>query len=231
MLQPAEIMQKNHIEVKENNMYFLDSCDEWNNIHPEDLWIYNKLFLSRVLGYNCGPSGVSVPRPDFYIVRPSFNLIGMGRLSRIEFIEDNTENYHPSEFWCEIFEGEHLSVDFYQRKSELVVKGYRNKDNPFYKWDKWEKIDRNIEYPEILTKLHGNYDWINCEFIGNNLIEVHFRRNPDFRYGNNIAIPVWDDVNVLNSSKYRYIEDRDYLRKGFFIDTWDRNPKKSSDLP
>jgi hypothetical protein len=50
-------------------MYLLDGNDEWNNIHHDDLWIYNKLFLSRVLGYTCGPSGTTVPKSDFYIKR------------------------------------------------------------------------------------------------------------------------------------------------------------------
>ena len=35
----------------------------------------------------------------------------MSRLSRIEFIENSTEHLHPSEFWCEVFIGEHLSID------------------------------------------------------------------------------------------------------------------------
>jgi len=38
-------------------MYHLDVNDEWNAIHHDDLWIYNKLQLSRILGYNCGPVG------------------------------------------------------------------------------------------------------------------------------------------------------------------------------
>jgi hypothetical protein len=59
-------------------MYYLEGNDEWNKIHPLDLWTYNKLFLSRMLGYNCGPIGTTVPKSDFYIVRPSFNLLGMG---------------------------------------------------------------------------------------------------------------------------------------------------------
>jgi hypothetical protein len=63
--------------------------------------------------------------------------------------------------------------------------------------------------------LKGDYDWINCEFIGNQLIEVHFRRNPDFRYDNSVAIPVWDDEKVENM---RFIEDSDYLRKGFYVE-------------
>jgi hypothetical protein len=199
-------------------MYLLGLDEEWENIHPNDLWVYNKLFLSRTLGYNCGPSGVPVPKSDFYIIRPSFNLMGMSRFSRIEYIEKDTENYHPSEFWCEIFEGEHLSVDFYKKQVNLVIKGYKNPENPLYKWEKWERVERNIEFPKILGDLAGNYDWFNCEFIGGHLIEVHFRRNPNFRYGNNVAIPVWDDENILNSSDYTYIQDQSFLRKGFLID-------------
>ena len=195
-------------------IYFPDCDDEWNQIHPSDLWVYNKLFLSRVLGYTCGPSGTTVPKPDFYIVRPSFNILGMGRFARKEWIEFNTDHIHPAEFWCEIFTGEHLSVDFRNQKSELVVVGHKKENDPYYKWEKWERIDKNIEFPEILKDLKGNYEWINCEFIGGNLIEVHFRKNPDFRYGNTVAIPVWDEENVENMS---FIEDNDYLRKGFFI--------------
>jgi hypothetical protein len=199
-------------------MYHLNSENEWNSIHSQDLWVYNKLFLSRVLGYTCGPVGSPVPRPSFYIIRPSFNILGMGRFSRIEYIEKYTDSYHPSEFWCEIFEGEHLSVDFQNKEPKLIVKGHRKKENPLYKWDKWEIVNRNVQFPEVLDSLQGDYEWINCEFIGNKLIEVHFRRNSDFRYDNTVAIPVWDDSEPLNSNKFKYIEDEDYRRKGFFID-------------
>ena len=197
-------------------MYFSESSAEWNFIHNEDLWVYNKLFLSRVLEYNCGPAGVSVPRPDFYIVRPSMNILGMGRFSRIEYLENNTEHLHPSEFWCEVFVGEHLSVDYYKKQSSLIVRGIRELDSPLYKWSKWEKIEKKVKFPSILEKLVGNYDWINCEFIRNNLIEVHFCRNSDFRHGNTVAIPVWEE-NIIIDSKYRYIKEEDYYRKGFLI--------------
>ena len=196
-------------------MYLIEGNDEWNHIHSEDLWIYNKLFLSRVLGYTCGPTGTTVPQPDFYIVRPMVNLLGMGRFARKEWIGKYTDQFHPAEFWCEIFKGEHLSVDFYQQKAELVVLGTRDSDVPYYKWKKWEKIERDIPFPKILNKLKGDYDWINCEFIGDKLIEVHFRQNPDFRYGNSVAIPVWNDEKVDNMT---FIEDSDYLRKGFYIE-------------
>jgi hypothetical protein len=198
-------------------MYCLDGNDEFNQIHHEDLWVYNKLQLSRSLGYVCGPVGTTVPKPDFYIVRPSINFLGMGRFARIEWIENHTDRFHPGEFWCEIFKGEHLSVDFKDKKSKLVVRGTKNQNSPMYKWEKWEKIDRNIEFPHILSQLTGNYEWINCEFINNHLIEVHFRQNPDFRYGNSIAIPVWYDDDPNKSENLSYIEDSDYYRRGFYI--------------
>jgi hypothetical protein len=199
-------------------MYPLDCYEEWKHIHNEDLWVYNKLFLNHILGHLCGPAGVPVPFSGYYIVRPSINLLGMGRFSRIEWLEKETDHLHPAEFWCEIFNGTHLSVDFYQKKSSLVVVGEKNTEDPLYKWSKWYKIEKNIEFPVVLSNIKGNYDWINCEFIDNKLIEVHFRRNPDFRYGNSIAIPVWKEEKVKKIENLTFIEDQDYLRKGFYID-------------
>jgi hypothetical protein len=210
-------------------MYYTDPIDEWNSIHKDDLWVYNKLFLAHSLGHLCGPVGTPVPSQDYYIVRPSINLLGMGRFSRIEWIDYCTDHFHPSEFWCEIFHGEHISVDFNNKKAELVVLGDRYDNDSLYKWKKWTKIDRDIKFPTILNNLKGNYEWINCEFIGNNLIEVHFRQNPDFRYGNTVAIPVWrgEENEIKNLT---FVKDEDYLREGFYIDTRDSNPVKSSDF-
>ena len=211
-------------------MYPINSLEEWNNIHIEDLWVYNKLILNSRLRHLCGPTGVPVPYSGYYIVRPSINLLGMGRFSRIEWIEKETEHFHPSEFWCELFDGTHYSVDYNNKHSELVVIGERDANNPLYKWKKWTRVKKNFLFPELLDNLKGNYEWINCEFIGNKLIEVHFRRNPDFRYGNSIAIPVWNDLDTTKEENLIYIEDEDYLRKGFYVDFRDSNPVKSSDL-
>jgi hypothetical protein len=198
-------------------MYCLDSKDEWTIIHQDDLWVYNKLILSIKLGHLCGPTGVPVPYEGDYVVRPMFNLLGMGRNARIEYIKDSTEHFHPSEFWSEIFYGQHLSVDFYKKESKLVVEGIKDHNDPLYKWSKWQKISKTVEFPEVLSNLKGNYDWINCEFIGDKLIEVHFRQNPDFRYGNTVAIPVWDQNSIKSGQEYTYILDEDYHRKGFYI--------------
>ncbi len=198
-------------------MYFLECDDEWNQIHPSDLWVYNKLFLSRILGYTCGPAGTTVPKSDFYIVRPSFNLFGMSRFARKEWIKKRTDDMHPSEFWCEIFEGEHLSVDYHNQKQDLVILGTKNENDPIHQWSEWKKVSKMVDFPDILKNLNKNYEWINCEFIGEHLIEVQFRRNPNFRYENTIAIPVWDKKMEKNYEGYRFIEDPSYERKGFWV--------------
>ena len=199
-------------------MYHLDSSDEWKSIHPEDLWVYNKLFLNHRLGHLCGPIGVPVPYSGYYIVRPSINLLGMGRYSRKEWIYKDTEKFHPSEFWCEMFYGDHYSVDYQNKESKLVVLGEKDEEDPLYRWKKWTKMNFKVGFPPVLNSLKGDYEWINCEFIGNHLIEVHFRRNPDFRYGNTVAIPVWNDQKIENIDNLTFIEDKDYLRRGFYID-------------
>jgi hypothetical protein len=161
---------------------------------------------------------VYVPIPNHYIVRPSINFLGMGRFSRMEWIPNKTDHFHPSEFWCERFYGEHISVDFKDKESKLVVIGERDADNPLYKWKKWTKIDKKVEFPSLLDDLVGNYEYINCEFIGDKLIEVHFRQNPDFRYGNTVAIPVWKGEKIETIKNLSFVRDEDYLREGFYID-------------
>ena len=205
------VIQRKNVIVDKDGRYKLTVEDEWSSIHPQDLWVYNKLQVSRVLGYECGPIGLLVPRPDFYIIRPCINFMGMGRHARIEYLNGDTEHLHPGEFWCEVFEGEHISVDYYKGQQELTVRGVRDPQDPLYKWKKWYKVDREIPLPKLLQNL--DYDWINCEFIGDKLIEIHLRGNPDFRYNNDSVIPVWEGDDVKT-----YIEDNDYHRLGFIID-------------
>ena len=35
----------------------MDDDDVWELAHEEDLWIFDKLILSKRLGYQCGPVG------------------------------------------------------------------------------------------------------------------------------------------------------------------------------
>ena len=193
--------------------------EEWEGIHVDDLWVYDKLILSKKLGYTCGPSGVDVPKAGRYVVRPITNYRGMGREATIEWIWDNTDHLHPSEFWCEVFEGEHISVDYFMGQSDLVVRGVRS-SNELYKWDYWERVDWRIPFPDVLKDLKGNYSWINLEMIDGKVIEVHFRRNSDFLHGNTMMIPVWSGgihMKLPEDQEWRYIPEEDYHREGYWI--------------
>ena len=171
----------------------------WNNCKNNDLWIFDKLFVARRSGYICGPSGIPVPNSGEYFVKPVTNIEGMGKFARKEYLEKYTDHLHPGEFWCEIFKGEHLSVDYKKGQPILSVIGTPDKKHPYQRFIKWEKIKYSIPFPQILLdeNIHLRYPIINCEFIGGNLIEVHLRGNPDFAYDNTEMIPVWKDQEWL----------------------------------
>jgi hypothetical protein len=60
--------------------------------------------------------------------------------------------------------------------------------------------------PDILKKFANKYEWINCEYIGGKLIEVHFRHNEDFEGGITHFIPVWEGETIDPPDDYRYRE-------------------------
>lgn len=190
----------------------------WADLSPEHMWIYDKLILSKKLGYTCGPVGIDVPKPGWYIVRPIMNLMGLGFGAEKIWIEKDTDNLSIGYFWCEWFEGRHLSVDYYKGKPILCVEGFKDSEELMY-WDAWSVIldIRNyLPIPEILKDIP--YDYINCEFIGGKLIECQLRRNLDFQWNNSEFIPVWEGENINPPNGWRYVEYPDlHGRIGAFI--------------
>ena len=193
----------------------------WASTDPDDLWILDKLIVARKMGYVCGPTGTQVPEPGHYIVRPCVNMIGLGLGAEKKFIVNTTDTFPFGTFWCEFFEGRHFSVDFHYGKQVLCVEGIREKyDTSLTRWDKWVRVDEEFELPGILKTLKKSYEWINCEFIGDKLIEVHLRHNEDFSKGTNIQefIPVWEGERTDPDEGWRYIEYPDlHGRIGAFI--------------
>jgi hypothetical protein len=185
----------------------------WKNAADEDLWLFDKLILARTRGYVCGPVGVDVPKPGYYVIRPITNILGMGRGAFIQWIEQTTDSLPVGYFWCEVFTGRHLSVDYVDRKQSLCVEGFRDEDAPLYKWDRWEKVNDKVTYP-----FNQTFPLLNCEFIGGKLIEVHFRLNPDFREGYKVIHPIWDGEFILWELGLPLVEDREYLRRGFLVE-------------
>ena len=182
----------------------------WNTIDPEHIWVMDKLILSRKLGYSCGPTGMDVPKPNWYIVRPCINAMGLGLGAEKVWLEKDTTHLPLGHFWCEWFEGDHYSIDFLPGwgTKVITVKGFKN-PNTFTKWDKWIKVENKKEHviPRILYPTILQYDTINLEFIEDKLIEVHFRRNEDFDGGITEFIPVWEGQDTNPPKGYQY---RDY---------------------
>jgi hypothetical protein len=177
----------------------------WQTIDPDDIWVLDKLILSRKMFYNCGPVGLDVPRPGFYIVRPCVNMLGLGLGAQQTWIEKNTCDLPVGHFWCEWFEGRHLSIDYHWGKQKLAVEGHKP-DNTFTKWNHWVRVADRIKLPNILKIFTDKYEWINCEYIGGKLIEVHFRRNEDFKGNITHFIPVWQGETINAPDGYTYRE-------------------------
>lgn len=191
----------------------------WTNTDIEDLWIYDKLILSKKMGYVCGPTGVDVPEDGFYIVRPVTNIVGLGIGAYEQYltVEGWTDHLQPGTFWSEIFEGDHLSIDYEWGEPILNIQGFRYPES-FVRWKKWIKVEQTVELPDILKPIAKKYQFMNCEYIGGKLIEVHLRKNPDFEFDNVEFIPVWEGQDTTPPEGYRYVECPEYNQRiGAFV--------------
>jgi hypothetical protein len=130
----------------------------------------------------------------------------------------------PGYFWCEIFDGEHFSLDLSWKNNKWEItscyQGINNKDK-LYKFHKWIRTSINYQIPEILNSLQLCKN-LNIEIIDNKIIEVHLRSSPDPIY--NEIIPVWENEKTQISSEYTWIESEDdadgfipQKRLGFFV--------------
>lgn len=196
-------------QTVESNKVFDDEDIAWQTTDPEDLWIFDKLILSRYLGYMCGPVGTPVPKEGYYMVRPCVNALGLGLGAQKHYIKDSTNHLTPGHFWCEWFDGDHISVDYDWGKQCLAVQGFKA-PGTFTRWDRWIRVDDvKIKMPAFLGNIRVKYSKINCEYIGGKLIEVHLRHNPDFPGNRQEYIPVWQGQNECPPEGYEYVEDPD----------------------
>ena len=204
--------------MKKQPLY--DDFDVWDSVCPGNLWFFNKLQVARYLRYICGPAGLPVPKPAEYVVRPCVNLMGMGKGAEIKWLENQTEELvGAGYFWCEKFEGRHISVDYTDREPILAVEGLRKEEDPLWKWRGWQKLDITSdaipEYPRICEQIVGYEPHINVEFIGDKVIEIHFRHNPDWRNVPDDAaslIPVYEPTDSKD-----FIPDPEPPRLGFIV--------------
>jgi hypothetical protein len=170
----------------------IGDIDVFDSIAADDLWCVDKLILSKKLGYECGPAGISPATPGQYVVRPIVNLKMMSVGATIQYLDSDTipDGY----FWCEMFTGRHLSFDYHWGKQTLAVEGFRTDPLRLDRFSRWTKIEEDFKLPQILQTVADNYPWFNVEVIGDKVIEVHFRYNDDFaNHDATTIIPVWRD--------------------------------------
>lgn len=203
--------------VAQSPLRFIMSDDGWSFVDVEDLWVLDKLILSKRLGYICGPVGVDVPFEADYIVRPCVNALGLGLGACKKRISRSTDDLSVGHFWCEIFEGPHMSYDFQYGHCVLSVEGIHGED--MVHWKQWEKRESTLTLPDSLQKIAEKYPLFNVETIGGKIIECHFRNNPDFVWNNSIFIPVWQGKTKKPPKGLRFVDCPDvHGRIGAFID-------------
>jgi len=163
--------------------------------YPQHRKWFNKLYIAETFGYKCGPAGVDIPEDGTYVIRPIYNLSGMGIGATVKQLKAGDENSTPpGYFWCEYLRGRHYSATY-----EFV-----HHTNPYWRpiscWEgvnmplnltkfvEWRRSDYIPEVPRQLNVL-SDVGRINVEFKGNDVIEVHLRESPDPKYDH--IIPVW----------------------------------------
>jgi len=171
-----------------------DDKDAWAAYPQHRRW-FNKLEFSMQMCYTCGPNGVAPTTSGMYVVRPIYNLLGMGLGAHMAYIEaGDTRKVPPGSFWCERFEGTQTSVTYEWRNGWHQVSAWRGELAPgdLSRFTSWKRVDDTFELTQLFDQLY-DVGTINVEFIGTNPIEVHLRRSPDPETGSEL-IPVWADT-------------------------------------
>lgn len=181
----------------------MEDYQAWERYPHHRNW-FNKLWVADRLNYDCGPSGVAPSQTLECIVRPVYNLSGMGIGARFQTIKaDEYNTVEPGYFWCERFYGRHISASFKfdpgvvgRWKPMSAFEGFKHSYEPLCKFSEWKRasLDDVPDVPCLLNEL-SDTNTINIEFIDNKIIEVHLRDTPDPDYDH--LIPVWaSDLNI-----------------------------------
>jgi hypothetical protein len=213
--------RENLAGIKRNsnlNMIYIDDKDVWPKLSVDDLWVYDKLILAKKLGHQAAPAGVPVPNAGWYVVRPITNLRMMSRgAQKIWLTPDDTDLVPDGFFWTEYFEGRHISVDFHHGIGVLAVEGFRN-SNRLDRFCRWEKIHNIYQFPAVLGDMYLRQPWINIEYVGSKIIELHMRWNDDFsNHNSNVIYPVWQDDPIPQPENTTWYHSPAGDRLGFWI--------------
>jgi hypothetical protein len=201
-------------------MHDYEAWEKYPNHHN---W-FNKLWVSEKLGYKCGPGGTAPKTSGWYVVRPTYNLSGMGVGAKRVFIKAGDLTAVPAGyFWCEWFDGVHYSATYRFRHDHKprwdIISCWEGMSNPamLQHFREWDRSEESPSVPWALNEL-SDVGVINIEFKNDKVIEVHLRTSPDPDYDH--IIPTWmsDQENGkvlserndrLTKAGYKWISDYD----------------------
>jgi hypothetical protein len=200
-------------------MKFISDCDVYDSCPPQWLWVYDKLIVARRQGISAAPAGISVPAAGEYIIRPITNIRMMGRGAQRLWLEPGDDHSVPDGyFWSEILTGPHVSVDYHWGQQGLTVQGFRDDAHRLDRFSRWCRVNRDRPLPAMLHDLKYYQQWINVEYIGDRVIEVHLRYNDDFaNHDADEIIPVWRDQPQSQPQDYTWYPSAAGDRLGFWI--------------
>ena len=201
----------------------MEDCDSYVKYPKHRKW-FNKLWLAEMLGYKCGPAGTDIPEDGVYVVRPIYNLGGMGAGAKVvELKKDDYTSVPPGYFWCEYFNDLHYSGNYRFVSGQIPywepIGCWQGTNFPINlsKFTEWRRVSLN-KAPKVSREFNELFDVavINVEFIGDKPIEVHLRKGADPDY--DVMIPVWksspqDFIAHHKLHGYEYIEAYDDANK------------------
>lgn len=150
---------------------------------PQWRWIYDKLELSA---FSRAPAiDLEERKPDRYpvIVKPRFNLVGMGVGARVCSRHSALPKSDLQGFIAqELFEGDHITTDFLVEDGEVVaywsMLAEKDERGSFVSF---ESV-RGCEGAAVLLcgRLRGYSGLVNVESIGGDVIEAHLRGSAQY---------------------------------------------------
>lgn len=192
--------------------------DQYQKYPHHRKW-FNKLWVAELFKYDCGPNAVAPSKDGTYVIRPIYNLSGMGVGASVKELKaGDRKTVPPGYFWCEFLKGKHYSANYKWKVDHITggqwegVSCWEGTNMPINlsKFAEWKRSEYIPEVPAELKELYDVKE-INVEFKGNQVIEVHLRTSPDPDYDH--IIPIWksDEGKVSH-----------YLMHGFnFIEFFD----------
>lgn len=171
----------------------MDDVDAWE-FYPQNRWIFNKLEVALKLGHDSGPACVPISKKGKYIVRPIYNLYGMGIGAKIIELDPETDSQairdhaylSPGYFWCEYFKGDHVSVDYlklpnFRWEPHNAVLGLVS-DSNLRKFKSWRRVPIPKHCEFLPSWIPTDVKDLNIEWRGKNIIEIHLRTGNDFMH-------------------------------------------------